>query len=106
MNPGEGSPIQVMADGVVSTVVPVDGGGLGVYVVIDHIIDGQNVQSWYGHMLTGSVKVSEGETVKVGQQVGQVGTTGTSTGAHLHFEVHVDGAPTDPFAWLKSNVTP
>lgn len=104
MNPGEGTPIQAMADGVVSTVVSTDGGGLGVYVVIDHVIDGQNVQSWYGHMLTGSIKVTEGETVKVGQQVGNVGNTGTSTGAHLHFEVHVNGTPIDPYAWLKAHV--
>ena len=105
MNPGEGAPIQAMADGVVSTVVGSDGGGLGVYVVIDHVLDGQKVQSWYGHMLTGSVKVTEGETVKVGQQVGNVGNTGISTGAHLHFEVHLDGTAVDPYAWLKAHVT-
>ncbi|MEA9986768.1 M23 family metallopeptidase, partial [Subtercola sp. RTI3] len=105
MNPGEGAPIQAMADGVVSTVVSKDDGGLGVYVVIDHVIDGQNVQSWYGHMLTGSVAVTKGQKITVGQLVGNVGNTGTSTGAHLHFEVHVNGTAIDPYAWLKSHVT-
>jgi murein DD-endopeptidase MepM/ murein hydrolase activator NlpD len=99
--PGQGTSIQSVADGVVRTVVPSDGGGLGVYVVIDHVVDGQPVSSTYGHMLPGSTAVTEGQLVKVGQPVGRVGNTGTSTGAHLHLEIRLDGVtPVDPFAWL------
>jgi murein DD-endopeptidase MepM/ murein hydrolase activator NlpD len=100
--PGEGKPIGAIAAGVVSLVQPSDQGGLGVYVVIDHVIDGQQVSSWYGHMLTGSPVVSEGQVVVPGQQIGSVGNTGTSTGAHLHLEIHVDGTPVDPFDWLSA----
>jgi murein DD-endopeptidase MepM/ murein hydrolase activator NlpD len=99
--PGQGTSVQSVADGVVRTVVPSDGGGLGVYVVIDHVVDGQPVSSTYGHMLPGSTAVTEGQLVKVGQPVGRVGNTGTSTGAHLHLEIRLDGVtPVDPFAWL------
>ncbi len=102
--PGQGTPIQAMADGVVSTVVRTDGGGLGVYVIIDHVIDGRKISSVYGHMLTGSIQVTEGQVVKVAQTIGKVGNTGTSTGAHLHFEVRLDGVTAvDPFAWLEAN---
>ncbi|QJU54235.1 M23 family metallopeptidase [Herbiconiux sp. KACC 21604] len=101
--PGQGTPIGAIASGVVSKVVRSDGGGLGVYVVVDHVIDGEEVSSWYGHMLTGSPTVSEGQAVVVGQQLGSVGNTGTSTGAHLHLEIHVGGSPVDPFAWLQAH---
>lgn len=101
--PGQGKPISAIAAGVVSKVQRSDGGGLGVYVVIDHVIDGQNVSSWYGHMLTGSPVVSEGQAVLPGQQIGSVGNTGTSTGAHMHLEIHVENTPVDPFAWLSAH---
>ncbi len=105
MNPGIGSPIQAVADGVVREVSPTDNGGLGVYVVIDHTIDGQLVSSVYAHMLEGSAAVEVGQPVKVGQLVGNVGNTGQSTGPHLHFEILLDGTtPTDPFAWLTERV--
>ncbi|TXN32381.1 M23 family metallopeptidase [Lacisediminihabitans profunda] len=100
--PGAGAPIQAIADGVVS-LVQEDRGGLGNHVIIDHVINGKKVQSVYAHMLTGSVRVTLGQAVKVAQQVGQVGSTGASTGAHLHLEIHLDGTPVDPFAWLKAN---
>jgi len=100
--PGAGVAIQAIADGVVSAVIN-DRGGLGVHVIIDHVINGQKIQSVYAHMLTGSVRVAVGQEVKVTDQVGQVGSTGASTGAHLHLEIHVEGVPVDPFAWLKAN---
>ncbi|HAM27648.1 MAG TPA: hypothetical protein DCP11_13380 [Microbacteriaceae bacterium] len=100
--PGAGAPIQAIADGVVS-LVREDRGGLGIHVIIDHVINGQKVQSVYAHMLAGSVRVALGQAVKVTDQVGQVGSTGASTGAHLHLEIHLDGTPVDPFAWLKAN---
>jgi murein DD-endopeptidase MepM/ murein hydrolase activator NlpD len=102
--PGQGTSIQSIADGVVRTVVRNDGGGLGVYVIIDHVVDGSAVSSVYGHMLEGSTTVEEGQLVTVGQTIGRVGDTGTSTGAHLHFEVRLDGVtPVDPFAWLQQH---
>jgi murein DD-endopeptidase MepM/ murein hydrolase activator NlpD len=100
--PGAGVAIQAIADGVVS-LVKEDSGGLGIHVAIDHIINGQKVQSVYAHMLAGSVRVVVGQQVKVTDEVGQVGSTGASTGAHLHLEIHVDGVPIDPFVWLKAN---
>lgn len=101
--PGAGTPIASMAAGVVREVNH-SSSGLGTHVIIDHQIDGQLVSSVYGHMQAGSAAVVPGQTVAVGALVGLVGNTGASTGAHLHFEVHVQGAPTDPFAWLVANV--
>jgi murein DD-endopeptidase MepM/ murein hydrolase activator NlpD len=101
-DPGQGVAIGAIADGVVSQVVE-SHAGLGNHVVIDHVINGVNVQSVYGHMLDGSIRVTVGEAVTVTQEIGQVGSTGESTGAHLHLEVHVNGTPIDPFAWLKAN---
>ncbi|MEC5169482.1 M23 family metallopeptidase [Glaciihabitans sp. GrIS 2.15] len=100
--PGSGVPIQAIANGVVSK-VEFDGGGLGNNVTIDHNINGQKVQSIYGHMLAGSVRMVVGQMVKVSDQVGQVGSSGASTGAHLHLEIHLNNTPVDPFAWLKAN---
>ncbi|MET4780999.1 M23 family metallopeptidase [Glaciihabitans sp. UYNi722] len=100
--PGAGVEIQAIADGVVS-LVKQDSGGLGNHVIIDHVINGQKVQSVYAHMATGTVRVVVGQAVKVTDIVGQVGNTGASTGAHLHLEIHLDGTPVDPFAWLKAN---
>ncbi|MES2170850.1 MAG: M23 family metallopeptidase [Actinomycetota bacterium] len=101
-DPGMGAPIGAIADGVVSDVVN-SHAGLGNHVVIDHVIKGQSVQSVYAHMLDGSIKVAIGDHVKVAQIIGQVGSTGESTGAHLHLEIHVNNVPIDPFAWLKAN---
>lgn len=100
--PGAGVPIQAIADGVVSK-VEFDSSGLGNNVTIDHVIKGQRVQSVYGHMMTGSVRVVVGQAVKVTDIVGRVGSTGASTGAHLHLEIHLDGTPIDPFVWLRAN---
>lgn len=100
--PGEGTPVNAVAAGVVRLVQETDQGGLGVYVVIDHVIDGVSVSSWYGHMLTGSPVVTEGQLVVAGQQIGAVGNTGISTGAHTHLEIHVENTPVDPFAWISA----
>src|SRR3712207_1393689 len=101
--PGMGAPIQSIADGVVRYAESSDY-GLGVHVIVDHMIDGHLVSSVYGHMQFGSLKVAEGQTVKVGDQLGSVGSTGASTGPHLHLEIHLeDGTPVDPYAWLKAH---
>lgn len=103
LTPGMGTSIQAMADGVV-TVATDEGGSYGTYVVIQHEIDGQLVESLYAHLIEGSIALEVGERVRVGQLVGLVGNTGLSTGAHLHFEVRPDGEPVDPFVWLPPRV--
>jgi murein DD-endopeptidase MepM/ murein hydrolase activator NlpD len=100
--PGAGVPIQAITEGVVSAVI-LDGGGLGNHVIIDHVVNGQRIQSVYAHMAWGSIQVATGQAVSVGTVIGAVGSTGASTGAHLHLEIHADGTPIDPFAWLKAN---
>lgn len=100
--PGAGTPIQAIADGVVSAVIA-DQGGLGNHVIVDHVVNGQRVQSVYAHMAWGSIQVATGQAITVGTIIGAVGSTGTSTGAHLHLEIHADGTPIDPFEWLKAN---
>lgn len=99
--PGMGAPIQAIADGVVRDVIP--GGGYGVHIFIDHEINGQKVTSLYAHMKWGSPAVAAGQVVSAGQYLGDVGSTGNSTGPHLHLEVKVDEVNVDPFAWLKAN---
>ena len=108
--PGEGSQIQVIADGIVTQVVndnvstmESDTGGFGTYVVIQHNIDGQNVTSFYAHLLYQSSPLVIGQHVSVGDLLGSVGNTGHSTGAHLHFEIRVNGTPVDPMVWLAAH---
>jgi murein DD-endopeptidase MepM/ murein hydrolase activator NlpD len=69
----------------------------GEYIVIDHQ-DG--TMTLYAHMLANSRTVSPGDWVSQGQQIGQVGSTGNSTGNHLHFEVRVGGSPVNPTQYL------
>jgi len=103
--PGSGAPIGAIADGVV-TIVGQDSGGYASYgtrVVIEHVINGQKVESLYAHMIAGSPTVAVGQTVTVGQTLGLVGSTGASTGAHLHLGISLGGAFVDPYAWLMAN---
>lgn len=71
------------------------GGGYGNYVVIQH---DSTYSTLYGHMA--SVSVSVGDTVSQGQTLGYVGSTGFSTGFHLHFEIRVNGSHVDPMQYL------
>ena len=100
--PGSGVPIQSITAGTVSA-VNIGGGGLGNNVTVDHVVNGQRVQSVYAHMQWGSIQVAVGQQIAVGTVIGAVGNTGNSTGAHLHLEIHVEGTPIDPYAWLKAN---
>lgn len=101
--PGEGSPVQAIADGTVR-IATEQGGAFGVTVLIDHVIDGQLVSSRYGHMQYGSLQVTPGEKVHVGQFLGRTGNTGRSFGAHTHVEILQNGTtPIDPIAWLRQH---
>ena len=90
----QGTPVHSAAGGTVS--VGFDPHGAGLYVAV---VDG-HVRALYCHLSRASV--SAGERVFVGQVIGNVGTTGLSTGAHLHFEVQIDGRAVDPASWLGS----
>ena len=70
-------------------------GGYGNAVIINH---GKNITTLYGH--TSQLYVQEGQTVQRGQPIAAVGSTGLSTGPHLHFEVRRDGTPIDPASFL------
>ena len=73
-----------------------DGSGYGNRVVLDH---GNGYQTLYAHL--SNVYVTSGQTVSRGQVIGQMGSTGRSTGTHLHFEIHFKGVPVNPLAILK-----
>ncbi|MFN2449909.1 MAG: murein hydrolase activator EnvC [Candidatus Baltobacteraceae bacterium] len=70
-------------------------GGYGNYILIDH---GSGMATGYGHL--SQIFVAAGQQVQKGQAIGAVGSTGMSTGPHLHFEVRLSGKPTDPAAYL------
>jgi murein DD-endopeptidase MepM/ murein hydrolase activator NlpD len=72
-------------------------GGYGNMVEIDH---GNGLATRYGHL--SEVLVDEGQQVKANEVVGRLGSTGRSTGPHLHYEVRVDGEPVDPMRFLKA----
>lgn len=102
-NPGMGAPIGAVAAGTVR----VSGTyfSYGNAVVIDHVVDGREVSTLYGHMIPGSSPLKVGDTVEAGEFIGKVGSSGVSTGAHLHLEVLMDGVtPIDPKAWLEARI--
>jgi murein DD-endopeptidase MepM/ murein hydrolase activator NlpD len=74
-------------------------GGYGLLVEIDH---GNGLATRYGHL--SAIEVNEGQTVEVGEPVGRIGTTGRSTGPHLHYEVRIAGEPVDPQRYLRAGV--
>jgi murein DD-endopeptidase MepM/ murein hydrolase activator NlpD len=90
-----GTPIFAAAGGVVATaeVNP----AFGKMVEIDH---GHGLSTLYGH--ASRIFVKAGDFVRKGQKIAEVGTTGRSTGPHLHFEVHVNGVPQNPSKYLAS----
>ncbi|MCL2807428.1 MAG: M23 family metallopeptidase [Coriobacteriia bacterium] len=78
------------------------GGGYGNYVYIEHSdkINGNTIVTRYAHGAQGSVSVSVGDTVVVGQEIMKMANSGWSRGVHLHFEVHVNSTPVDPRSYL------
>ncbi len=91
-----GSLVVAGASGIV-TEAGWNAGGYGNYVKINH---GNGIETLYAHMLDNSLAVSPGDMVQKGQVVGQVGNTGYSFGAHLHFEVRINGIKVDPAPYL------
>lgn len=72
------------------------GGGYGNHIIVDH---GNGYQTLYAHL--SSIKVTPGQSVDRGQSIGVMGTTGISTGVHLHFEVRQGGVAIDPLGFIK-----
>lgn len=97
------APVTAIADGVVIEAHPYATGGLGVYVVVEHQLNGHTIHTVSAHLEAGSLTVRAGDKVRRGDQLGKLGNTGTSTGPHLHFEVIVDGTHVDPLAWLRKH---
>lgn len=92
-----GTPIRAAASGRVASAGW--NGGFGNYVVIDHgFIRGKYVSTGYAHQRT--MVVHAGQRVKQGQLIGYVGTTGLSTGCHLHLQVYVNGGVVNPMNWV------
>ena len=85
-----GTKIYATGDGVIKNIQSI-GGGFGKFIVIDH---GFGYETLYGHMSGFNVKA--GDHVKRGSVIGFVGSTGTSTGPHVHYEVHKNGTPVNP----------
>ena len=94
-----GTPIYAAADGQV--VRAGWNGGNGNYTCISHgLYQGQILSTCYAHQ--SAILVSVGQSVQRGQLIGRVGTTGASTGDHLHFEVRLNGTPVQPLNWLDA----
>ena len=92
-----GTPIYAAAAGVVTRSGP--NGGYGNYISINHA---GGAATSYAHIVDGGLLVRAGQSVSEGQLIARVGTTGGSTGCHLHFEVRVNGSTTDPVPFMRA----
>ncbi|AMM19577.1 hypothetical protein AX769_04770 [Frondihabitans sp. PAMC 28766] len=92
-----GSPILAAATGTVIYAGPY--GGYGNFVLLDN---GNNINTGYGHIVDGGIMVTVGQHVTVGQQIAKVGSTGWSTGCHLHFETRIGGTATDAVPFMAA----
>ena len=94
----KGTPVLAVYNGTVA--VANNHYSYGNYVVIDHgtLPDGHSYRTLYAHLDT--LSVAAGDTVTQGQQLGTVGSTGASTGNHLHLELRVNGARTNPLNYV------
>jgi murein DD-endopeptidase MepM/ murein hydrolase activator NlpD len=91
-----GTPVYATADGTVLR-AGWNNGGYGNLVEIDH---GRGITTRYGHM--SAILVRDGDHITRGQQIGRMGSTGRSTGTHLHYEVRIDGRAVNPIPFMKS----
>ncbi|HWR85246.1 MAG TPA: peptidoglycan DD-metalloendopeptidase family protein [Rhodoglobus sp.] len=94
---GCGAGIWAASAGVVSYAAEGWNGGYGNYIIVDH---GGGISTAYGHIMPGGIYVYPGQYVGVGEQIASVGTTGQSTGCHLHFETRVGGVAQDPLGFM------
>lgn len=92
-----GTPIYATADGTVSE-SGFHSGGYGNLVKLDH---GRGIETRYGHM--SAILVRAGQRVTRGQMIGRMGSTGRSTGSHLHYEVRIDSRAVNPIPFMKSS---
>ena len=92
-----GTPIYATADGVISE-AGYNSGGYGNLIKVDH---GRGIETRYGHL--SSILVRAGDRITRGQLIGRMGSTGRSTGSHLHYEVRIDGRAVNPIPFMKSN---
>ena len=88
-----GTPVYASADGVISRADWFS--SYGLYISIEH---GGNIQTRYGHL--SRLNVAAGQPIKKGDLIGYVGSTGRSTGPHLHYEVRVDGLAVNPIPYM------
>jgi murein DD-endopeptidase MepM/ murein hydrolase activator NlpD len=92
-----GTPVRASASGTV--VAAYYGGGYGNRIILDHgLRDGIGLGTTYNHL--SGYATSTGDEVRQGEVIGFVGTTGASTGCHLHFMVFANGVAVDPMKWL------
>ena len=96
-----GTPIQATGNGKVIKVKNSGRRGYGKHVIIDH---GYGYETLYGHM--SSIDVKQGQTIKKGQVIGKVGSTGTSTAPHCHYEVHYKGKAVNPIDYVLDGLSP
>lgn len=94
----QGTPIYATGDGVVKTAG--NSTGTGNHVIINH---GYGYETEYMHMVR--IKARAGQRVKRGEVIGWVGSTGASTGPHVHYEVHINGNPVDPVYFFFNDLT-
>lgn len=92
-----GDPARATANGTVT--MAGTNGGYGKMVEVDH---GNGLSTRYAHL--SAIEVRVGQSVRIGQIVGRIGSTGRSTGPHLHYETRVDGDPVDPQKYLRAGI--
>ncbi len=91
-----GAPVKAMAKGNVAFAGP--RGGFGNCIILKH---GNGFETLYGHL--SKITVSLGQKIDIGQQIGKIGSTGRSTGPHLHYEIHRNGEKINPQSFLTLN---
>lgn len=95
-----GTTVRATGEGKVTSIKK-DRSGYGNHIIIDH---GFGYETLYGHLDKMDVRI--GQIVKKGEEIGTVGTTGTSTAPHLHYEVHFKGKPINPIHYCMDGLTP